>query len=72
MAIDHPSSAAPKKWNDSMHDEIIDEIHAYRAALSDRFNGDIAELIKYYQSLDVPIPLAGVKPQPRRPDPDSY
>jgi hypothetical protein len=49
-----------------MHDDIIEEIHADRAALSQRFGGDMAAIIHYCQSLHPPIPVSKVKPQSRR------
>ncbi len=49
-----------------MQDEIVEEIHAHRAAISDRFQGNLAETIRYYQSLTVPIPRSSILPQSRR------
>ena len=49
-----------------MHDDIIEEIHADRAALSDRFGGDMAAIIGYFQSVHPPIAVSKDKPQPRR------
>jgi hypothetical protein len=49
-----------------MYDEIIEDIHAHRAAVSDRFGGDLAAMLAYYESLDVPIPVSKAKPQVRR------
>lgn len=49
-----------------MHDEIIEEIHADRAALSQRFGGDMSAIVHYCQSLHPPIPVSTVKPQVRR------
>lgn len=49
-----------------MHDDIIEEIHADRAALSQRFGGEMATIIRYCQSFHPPIPVSKVKPQERR------
>jgi len=49
-----------------MYDDIIEDIHAHRAAVSDRFGGDLAAMLEYYESLDVPIPVSNAKPQVRR------
>jgi hypothetical protein len=64
--MNHPRSAPPKKWREPARDEIIEEIHAYRAALSDRLHGNLEEMVRYYQSLDVPIRRSSLPPQPRR------
>ena len=49
-----------------MHDEIVEEIHAYRAAISDRFHGNLEEIFRYYQSLEIPVPFSTLPAQPRR------
>ena len=49
-----------------MHDEIVEEIHAQRAAISERFDGDMAAIIRYCQSFHPPIPISKAKPQMRR------
>lgn len=49
-----------------MRDDIVEEIHAHRAAVSDRFGGDLARMLEYYESLDAPIPVSKAKPQVRR------
>jgi len=49
-----------------MHDDIIEEIHADRAAFSQRFGGDMAAIVQYCQSLHPPIPVSKAKPQVRR------
>ena len=49
-----------------MYDEIIEDIHAHRTAVSDRFGGDLAAMLEYYESLDAPIPVSQAKPQVRR------
>lgn len=75
MATNLPPSAHPKNskestwqetWKAMMYDDIIEEIHAQRAAVSDRFGGDMASIVRYYQSFDVPIPVSKDKPQVRR------
>ena len=66
MDTNHPRSAPPKKWNELMHDDIVEEIHAHRAALSDRFHGNLEEIFRYYQSLEIPVPFSSSPPQPRR------
>lgn len=40
-----------------MRDDIVGEIHAHRSAVSDRFGGDLARMLEYYESLDAPIPV---------------
>ena len=49
-----------------MQDEIVEEIHAHRAAISDRFHGNLEEIIRYYQSFTVAIPRSSILPQSRR------
>jgi len=49
-----------------MHDEIVEEIHAQRAAISERFGGDMAAIIRYCQSFHPPIPVSKAKPKVRR------
>jgi hypothetical protein len=71
MAMNHQPSVPPKSskgssWAETMHDDIVEEIHADRAALSQRFGGDMAAIIRYCQSLRPPIPVSKVKPQRRR------
>ena len=71
MAMNHPPSVPPKSskestWAATMYDEIIEDIHAHRAAVSDRFGGDLAAMLEYYESLDVPIPVSKARPQVRR------
>lgn len=48
------------------HDDIIEEIHADRAALSQRFGGDMGAIVQYCQSLYPPIPVSKSKPQAQR------
>ncbi len=48
-----------------MQDEIVEEIHAHRASISDRFHGNLEEILRYYQSLTVPIPRSSILPQSR-------
>lgn len=71
MATNLPPSVLPRSlkastWAEMMYDDIIEEIHAQRAAVSDRFGGDMAAIVGYYQSFDVPIPVSQDKPQMRR------
>lgn len=71
MATNHPpsvpqKSSQEKTWANWMHDDIIEEIHAHRAALSERFHGNLDELLRYYQSLDIPVRVSSDKPQQRR------
>ena len=49
-----------------MHDDIIEEIHADRVAISERFGGDMAAIIQYLQSFQTPIPVSEAQPQVRR------
>ena len=53
MATNHPLSAPQKNWKVNWealtHDDILEEIHAYRAELYERFGGDAEAIFRYYQ-----------------------
>ena len=69
MATNHqpsvPSKNSKGSATDLLHDEIVKEIHAQRAAISERFDGDMAAIIRYCQSFHPPIPVSKAKPQLR-------
>jgi hypothetical protein len=48
-----------------MYDDIIEEIHAQRAAVSNRFGGILAAIVGDYQSFDVSIAVSQHKPRVR-------
>lgn len=70
MATNLPPSVLPKRLNAStraerMYDDIIEEIHAQRAAVSNRFGGIMAAIVGDYQSFDVSIAVSQHKPRVR-------
>ena len=50
-----------------LHDDIIEELHADRAAIYERFHGDQAAIFGYYQEIETPIPSSTRRPVQRRP-----
>jgi hypothetical protein len=53
MATNHPPSAPQESWRrnwaELTHDDIVEEIHAHRAELFERFHGDEAAIFQYYK-----------------------
>ena len=53
MATSHPPSAPRKNWKENWealtHDDIVEENHAYRTELYERFGGDAEAIFHYYQ-----------------------
>jgi hypothetical protein len=50
-----------------LHDDIIEELHAHRSAIYDRFHGDATAIFRYYQEIETPIPNSTRRPIARRP-----
>jgi hypothetical protein len=68
MATNLPPSAPQKNWKALTHDEIVEEIHAFRAKQYERFGGDAEAIFRHYQEQQKKNPgkKAPLKVLPRR------
>ena len=72
MATNHPPSVPQKNWKENWealtHDQIVEEIHAYRADQYKRFGGDAGAIFRHYQEQQRQNPgrKATAKVLPRR------